>query len=192
MMRTAQEFLDSFSTNLDRHLGARYNKQRWLDFNNTDFQEVNFILVGLMANGKLEGEGNARWAKAYLLAPSIRVIYELSLLSIVKSNLNISLPNPSVSKQHKENVTFVQNLFKDQLFWNYLSSGKILFDTFQEAKATINNTDFGASVDYAQLASHKSVKDFDIDTIIRLFNEAVLFAILCQQFVLFQRSNTGA
>lgn len=49
------------------------------------------------------------------------------------------------------------------------------------------NTDFGESVEYSSLGSHKSMKDYDIDTIMRLSNDAVLFAMLCQQYVQFKK-----
>lgn len=50
----------------------------------------------------------------------------------------------------------------------------------------VTGTDFGSSVDLSQLTSHKSVKDLNIDTIVRLFEEAVLFAVLCQQYVMYK------
>lgn len=67
MKRTSQKLLNITATNLDRYLGYRYNKPQWIDLNNETFQPVNFLLTGLAANGKLEGEGSSRWAKAYLL-----------------------------------------------------------------------------------------------------------------------------
>lgn len=62
-----------------------------------------------------------------------------------------------------------------------------LYSTFQEAHNVIENTDFGESVEYSSLGSHKSMKDYDIDTIMRLSNDAVLFAMLCQQYVQFKK-----
>lgn len=190
--RTRQELLGNVATNRDRHPGARYNNQSWLDINNPDFLDVNFLLVGLAANGKLDGEGYQRWAKAYLLAPAIRVIYELSLLSIVKADIGVVLPQCNVSKEHKKNVNVIHELFKtDPHFLQFLSEGRIVFDTFSEAQSVIMHRDFGASVDDANLASHKSAKDYSIQTVIDLFDDAVLFAVLCQQYTLFKKSDRG-
>lgn len=186
MKRTSQKLLNIAATNLDRYLGYRYNKPQWIDLNNETFQPVNFLLTGLAANGKLEGEGSSRWAKAYLLAPAVRVIYELSMQALADSGVDVSLPHP-VSKKHKENVDHVHDLFKNDMhFLAYLAEGRILFDSFQEARSMVTGTDFGSSVDLSQLTSHKSVKDLNIDTIVRLFEEAVLFAVLCQQYVMYK------
>lgn len=128
-----------------------------------------------------------RWAKAFLIAPAIRVIFELSLLALDKSCNEIHLPNIGVSAKHKENVSYVHSLFKNNKFQDYLQAGRIVFDTYQEAHNVIENTDFGESVEYSSLGSHKSMKDYDIDTIMRLSNDAVLFAMLCQQYVQFKK-----
>lgn len=187
MKRTSQRLLNITATNMDRYLGYRYNKQQWRDLNNETFQPINFLLTGLAANGKLEGEGASRWAKAYLLAPAVRVIYELSLQALANSDVGVSLPH-NVSGNHKENVDYVHDLFKrDMHFLTYLAEGEILFDSFQEAKSIIANTDFGRSVNLSQLTSHKSIKNLDIYTIVKLFDEAVLFAVLCQQYVMYKR-----
>lgn len=82
----------------------------------------------------------------------------------------------------------MHDLFKrDMHFLTYLAEGEILFDSFQEAKSIIANTDFGRSVNLSQLTSHKSIKNLDIYTIVKLFDEAVLFAVLCQQYVMYKR-----
>ena len=60
MKRTSQRLLNITATNMDRYLGYRYNKQQWRDLNNETFQPINFLLTGLAANGKLEGEGDIR------------------------------------------------------------------------------------------------------------------------------------
>ena len=187
--RLNHDFANRFATNRDRHLGAKYNRPEWMT-EEVEFEEVNFLLSALNAYGVLEDDSIKRWAKAFLIAPAVRVIYELSLLSLDKSCVEVVLPNSSVSVQHKKNVSYVHELFKDHNFQRYLSDGRIIFDTFQEAHSVIGKTDFGESVDYSELASHKTMKDLDIDTILRLSNEAVLFAMLCQQYVQFKKQNT--
>lgn len=190
MKRTSRDTLRRHVTNLDRYLGSRYNDSRWLTEDNENFIPVNLLLAGLRENGKLSGEEYKRWTKAYLLAPSVRVIYELSLQGLVKSDNGITLPNPSVSKEHKSNVEHVHGLFKDNSFFTYLGGGNIVFGSYQEARSVIGTTDFGSSVTQSQLLSHKSVKNFEIDTIVKMFNEAVLFAVLCQQYVAFKNMPT--
>ena len=189
MKRTSRDTLRQHVTNLDRYLGSRYNDSRWLTEDNENFIPVNLLLAGLRENGKLSGEEHKRWAKAYLLAPSVRVIYELSLQGI-KSSMDIQLPNPSVSKDHKRNVEHVHGLFKAKPFSTYLDDGHIVFDSYLEAWSVIESTDFGSSVNQSQLLSHKSAKSFEIDTIVKMFNEAVLFAVLCQQYVVFKNMPT--
>lgn len=108
-------------------------------------------------------------------------------LALDKSCNEIHLPNTGVSAKHKENVSYVHSLFKNNKFQDYLQAGRIVFDTYQEAHNVIENTDFGESVEYSSLGSHKSMKDYDIDTIMRLSNDAVLFAMLCQQYVQFKK-----
>lgn len=185
---TLHELLKAVATNRDRHLGYRFYKMDWIDTNNPDFVDVNFMLAGLAQYGKLGGDAGQRWMKAYLLAPSVRVIYELSLLSIVKADIGVVLPQVNVSKEHKKNVEHVHDLFKtDPHFYQYLSEHKIVFDTFTEAQSVIKSKKFGASVDDANLASHKSAKHYSIDDIFDLFDNAVLFALLCQQYVLFKK-----
>lgn len=152
-----------------------------------EFEDTNFMLSALNAYGVLEDDSTKRWAKAFLIAPAIRVIFELSLLALDKSCDEIHLPNIGVSAKHKENVSYVHRLFKNNKFQDYLQAGRIVFDTYQEAHSVIENTDFGESVEYSSLGSHKSMKDYDIDTIMRLSNDAVLFAMLCQQYVQFKK-----
>lgn len=189
MMRTAADFLATFSTSTALHLGARYNKERWINFNDDNFESVNLILVGLGAYGVLEGSEGHRWAKAYLMAPVIRVIYELSLQALNNSHLDdFDLPCQNVSSNHKDNVDYAVSKMlstNTNRFETYLSNSHILFETYNEAHSVINSIDFGASVTDAQLLSHKSAKDYPIDTIMRLFDEAVLFALLSEQYVVF-------
>lgn len=184
--RLNHDFASKFATNRDRHLGAMYNNPEWMT-DAPEFEDTNFMLSALNAYGVLEDDSTKRWAKAFLIAPAIRVIFELSLLALDKSCNEIHLPNIGVSAKHKENVSYVHRLFKNNKFQDYLQAGRIVFDTYQEAHSVIENTDFGESVEYSSLGSHKSMKDYDIDTIMRLSNDAVLFAMLCQQYVQFKK-----
>lgn len=188
--RLNHDFASKFATNRDRHLGARYNNPEWM-IDAPEFEDTNLMLAALNAYGVLKGDEIERLAKAYLIAPAIRVIYELSLLALVKSGIEITdTETPiEVSRKHKEHVSHVHSLFKDGKFQNYLQAGRIIFDTFNEAQSVIEHTDFGESVEYSSLMSHKSMKDCDIDTIIRLSNDAVLFAMLCQQYVQFKKQS---
>lgn len=190
--RTMSQFANTYGRNLDRRLGARYNNQDYLDLNDINFQEIHMLLAGLSSNGELTGDSGNRWSKAYLLAPAIRVFFELSLLSVQRSQTpGINLPKPSVSKDHSDNVGYMQKLFReDNAFKQYLSQSNILFDTWNDANSVINTTDFESAVTAAQLSSHKSVKDMEIFTVVKLFNEAVLFAILCEQYLGYKKTQT--
>jgi hypothetical protein len=189
MLRTSQDFFRSFSADSARHLGARYNKEEWINFEDQNFESVNLILVGLGAYGILDGDEGHRLSKAYLLAPVVRVLYELSLQALNNSGLpDFLLPNSSVSKEHKKNVGYVTSLLRDQNFENYLSERHILFETYNEVHSVLNATDFAQSVDNAQLLSHKSAKDYPIDTVMRLFEEAVLFSVLSERYAIFKKN----
>ena len=103
---------------------------------------------------------------------------------------NARLRTQSATSSHvgcTDSCIYVHSLFKNDKFQNYLQAGRIVFDTYQEAHNVIENTDFGESVEYSSLGSHKSMKDYDIDTIMGLSNDAVLFAMLCQQYVQFKK-----
>ena len=78
----------------------------------------------------------------------------------------------------------VHNLFDgDCNFKNYLSEKGVLFSTFNEASDVLRDTDFEASAQSAHSTSHKSVKNIEIDTLIKLYNEAVLFALLTEHYI---------
>lgn len=175
-------------------LGGRYNFPTNIDYDNPDNEHLNFLLTALADFGQLKGVYSDRMEKAYLLAPAIRVFYELALLMISKAKLNgINLPNSDVSKELKENVNYMHEEFKnDKHFLTYLSNSRTLFDTYQEANSVINGTNFAQSASNSNLSSHKGSKDYDLDVIIHLFNDGVLFALLSEQYVKYRHRKHGS
>lgn len=188
---TARKFVNQHSTKLNLQLGGRYNEYKNIDFDNEDATALNLLLSALMEYGKLPGDYRARFLKAYLLAPGIRVLYELALLVISKAGFDdITLPSPNVSINMEENVSYVHDLFKnDKKFIKFLYDSCHLFDTYHEANSVIRDADFGRSVDQSNLPSHKTIKDLDVDTIVHLFNDGVLFALVSEQYVLYKNQN---
>lgn len=186
--KTAKQFVNQHTTRLNKHLGGRYDKYVNIDFNNPHAVDLNFLLSALIKYGDLPGDYGARQLKAYLLAPAIRVFYELALLMISRAGLSdITLPSPNVSVNLEENINYIHDKFRnDDDFANYLSSSCTLFDTYHEARDIIDETNFAQSATMSHLSSHKSAKDYDMDTLIRLFNDGVLFALLSEQYVRFR------
>lgn len=166
-------------------LGGRYNFPKNIDYGNPDNEDLNFLLTALADFGQLKGAYSERMEKAYLLAPAIRVFYELALLMISKAELNeINLPNSNVSVELEKNVNYMQEKFKsNKHFITSLSDSRTLFDTYQEASTVITGTDFAHYASRSNLSSHKGAKDYDLDEIIHLFNKGVLFALLSEQYV---------
>lgn len=192
--KAAEQFVNQNTARHNKHLGGRYNNSVNIDFNNPDAVDLNFLLIALIKYGDLPGDYGDRQLKQYLLAPAIRVFYELALLMISRAGFNdITLPNRNVSKDMEKNINYMHEIFKNSKdFINYSSSSCTLFDTYHEAKEIIDNTDFAQSATMSHLSSHKSAKDYDTDTLVRLFNEGVLFALLSEQYVRFRNSQNDS
>lgn len=187
--RTFQQRMHDLGICMERQLGSRYNRPEWIP-DDPNFMDLDFLLAGLMTNGELTGDESARKQKTYLLSPAIRSIYELALLGINESGVGVQLPQ-GISTHHTENVNFMQEKFKDNHFKQYLSEQNKLFTNFQDANSVINTANFGTRVSEAQLSAHKSARSLDIDQVKSAFNFAVLFALLCEHYVAFLRTNTA-
>lgn len=188
LRESKDEFLNNQIPKLDRNLGTRWMDSSLIDLSNENFKALNILLFGLEKFGQLAGGLRDRWLKAYILSPSVRSFYELALLGLtLELPTTVHLPY-SVSTKHKENVEFVHDLFKEASFNTAISNSNGLFSYYREAVAVINNANFGESVALSQLTAHKSMKDLDMDKLISLFNDAVLFALLTEQYVIFKKA----
>lgn len=124
-----------------------------------------------------------------ILCPAIRVFFELSL-----KGMKDSLPTQlkcldSLGKNHKRNVQAVAEMFtNDDKFINYLVSA-IPYDGYNQAKTVITARKFADSADESNLTSHSADQMLDTHHTESLFNDAVLFASLCQHYVHYVRGN---
>jgi hypothetical protein len=191
LSESRDEFLNNQIPKLDRNLGTLWMKSSLLDLSNENFKALNTLLFALEKFGQLTGGLKDRWLKAYILSPSVRSFYELALLGLSQELPNsVALPYP-VSTKHRENVDHVHSLFKENTFKTAVSQDNGVFTTYNEAVSIIDGTNFGESVSLSQLTAHKSMKDLDMDKLIALFNDAVLFALLTEQYVIFKKPGYG-
>ena len=181
-----KELLKRQVTKRDRVLGYKWLKPEYMTCDNPYFEEVDMFLLGLSEYGELKGDADKRLLKAYLLAPAIRSLFELSIQALQDEKC-AELPF-SVSTHHKENVGHVhEHCLNNNKFYEYLASNRLLFTTFAEAKAVIEGTDFAGMAARSNSTAHKSMKNIQMMDFIALFNDAVLFAILCEQYASFSK-----
>ena len=184
---------DDYLRNLDHKPGYRYlSHSEWFDYENENFNAVNALLEGLNKYGSLPRGTMGRRKKAFLLIPAARVIYELTLEAGVESKLPFKLKDGGVSANHKTNVSRLHELLKDNHFITYLSRKGIISDSFKEIRSLIETAKFADSVDATQLTSHKGLKHANIDRMMTLFDEAVLFAMLTEQLALYSSTSNSA
>lgn len=192
--REAKDFIRNLVTSSDRALGSQWLEAAGthIDFNNNNFASLNAMLIALEKFGNLAGEADDRHFKMWLLAPSVRVFFELSLRGLVDSNIpSFRLPNPSVSKELNKNVQYVHDLWKDNKeFFNWLDNHKAIFDSYSETKDTIDTTQFANIAKKSNLSSHSSMKIPDEADLRNMFNVAVLFSVLSEQYVLYENSKS--
>ena len=185
--------MDDYNQSLISRPGYRYlSHEDWFDYDNEHFTAVNTLLKGLHNYGKLPKDPKARMEKAFLLVPSVRVIYELTLQGGINSGLHFKLEKGSVSTNHKINVGRLHKLLKDDHFITYLSDKKIIENSFVETRSVITRTNFADSVERSETTSHKSMKYDNVDTMMTLFEEAALFALLTEQLVRYTNTQTSA
>lgn len=180
-------------SNLDHKPAYRYlSHSEWFDYENENFNAVNALLEGLNKYGSLPKKSMDRREKAFLLIPAARVIFELTLEAGVYSKLPFELENGGASANHKTNVNRLHELLKDDHFITYLSDKGIISDSFKEIRSLIKTAKFADSADATQLTSHKGLKHANIDRMMTLFDEAVLFAMLTEQLALYSSTSNSA
>ena len=154
-----------------------------------EFWLVNRMIYALTTFGQLVGDEEQRKLKMLILCPAIRVFFELSL-----KGMKDSLPTQlkcldSLGKNHKRNVQAVaEMLTNDDKFINYLVSA-IPYDGYNQAKTVITARKFADSADESNLTSHSADQMLGTHHTESLFNDAVLFASLCQHYVHYVRGN---
>lgn len=186
-----KEFLRKQVTKRDRILGYKWLQPQFAALDDSRFEEVNMLLLGLSEYGELTGDADKRLLKAYLLAPSIRSFFELSIQALQLENF-ITLRYP-VSTHHKENIGDVhEKHLKDNKFYQYLDDNGILFDSYTEAKYVIEGAKFAETADRSNGTAHKSMKNILMTDFTAWFNDAVLFAMLCEHYAKYRRQDRDA
>lgn len=167
------------------HLGSRYARAEYIEWDDSRFENLNMMLHALMSCGILPEKESERIDMAYLTAPAVRAIYEFALEG-VRGAPGVNLKHNRTSNKHDENVEYMEGLFNNKLFKKFISGENKIFETDEDANDVIRDTDFKKSVSMTQNMAHKSIKNWDVDTVVRLFNEATLFAVLCEKYVAFK------
>ena len=91
----------------------------------------------------------------------------------------------------KEDVQQVTDRLCDSEFIRYLSEQFPKLGGFHSAKSTITNCNFVRSATIVgNTASHGSYRNLSEDTLKSAFNDAVLFALLCQQYAVYKRGGS--
>ena len=152
-----------------------------------EFYLVNRLIQALWTFGELVGDLNKRELKMLILCPVIRVLFEQSLKGIKDSIPNTPKSFESLRKNLNQNVQVITDMFKqDNNFYNYLNKAG-LYEGYTQAKTLIEARRFAKSADESNLASHSADQMLDANHIESLFNDSVLFASLCQHYVLYSR-----
>lgn len=177
----AANFVPKKAMSYESHLGSRFFDTRLLRTSDNNFESVNIILFGLQQYGDLREEENDRLLKSFLLAPSIRVIFELSLLGLRESG--VKLYQAGVSDNHEKNVSSVISLFTHKQFIKAVCENSIVFDGFKQAENIIQTSDFPNTVVRSHLSSHSGGRAMNVEEIKQMFDIAVLFAELSQFYI---------
>lgn len=164
-------------------MGSKYNNPDWLLLDNSDNEWINSILVGLNDYGELTDNLDNRWIKASLLAPAIRVLFESSIKMLMDTNTIDDFPSKNPSVNLEENVNHAHDKFKSQpKFFTQLGEHGIIDNSFTAINAVVNSTTFGPDAKKSNLSSHSGTRHLDIDEVVNLFNSAVLFSLLSEQY----------
>ncbi|EIT89087.1 hypothetical protein A200_00060 [Parascardovia denticolens IPLA 20019] len=187
LYRGRKAFLHRQITKRDHILGYKWLQPAYVDLDNKAFAEANMLILALSEFGQLKGGEDQRLLKAYLLSPALRSFFELTLEAFA-SEMAADLPY-AVASHHKENVDSIcKDYLKNKKFYQYLGENDILFSTYTEAKSIIDRTDFAMTADWSNNTAHKSLKNTSINQLSDWFNDAVLFTILCEQYVRFTKN----
>lgn len=177
------KFKSSLTTNPQKHLGSKYNNPTWLLLDNSHNEVINTILAGLNDYGQLTDNLDNRWIKASLLAPAIRVLFESSIKMLMDTKTIHGFPCSNPSSNLGDNVFHAHNAFKgNSQFITSLGQYGIINTSYTAVNAVIQTATFKADAIKSNLSSHSAAQHLDIDEITHLFNSAVLFSLLSEQY----------
>lgn len=182
-------------------LGGMWNFRGYM-LEDPQFDSLNLMLSGLADCGRVTTNRNTCLRRIAVLAPSCRVFFELAC-SIVEQQPSFEKRVESIRKTSeaairkgsgtpslKERVSTVQHLLRENHFVTFLSQHEVIDGSYKSCKKILDNTDFDKTADMANDMSHKDIANIQIETIKKMFNEAVLFAYICEYLVTYLTTDT--
>lgn len=158
------------------------------------FNNLNLVLSALAVFGAINIEQKKRYKKIALLAPSARLIFELSLRTLKESGVVDHLlgKNWHTNDDYKNHVGKIyEEAFNTSEFKRYLSDNNIIADSYKNCTNTISNIDMAAMAGKSVQMAHTGRGTFTQDEIKETFNNAVLFAYLCENYIAFRNREDG-
>ena len=170
-------------------LGSQWNKDSYM-LKKPRFNELNIVLSALATFGQLNIERNKRLKKMAILAPSARLIFELSLRTIKEAAAVDDLLGTGwrTNDDYTEHVGKIYRKFNEGAFKQYLSEHHIISDSFKECTGIMSNIDMEAMAGRAVQMAHTGRYGFTSDQIKETFHNAVLFAYLCEHYIAYRES----
>lgn len=147
------------------------------------FASLNTMLSGLDYLGSLTVGRQERIKKTAILSPSCRVFFALSVDLIVESRVF----DPTVPDRKKNSLAHkverIGTFFaKDDHFAEYLSTHSSISSHYGGCQKAIA-TNFFESANRSNDLSHRGKESFTIEDVKKMFNDAVLFAYLCEHYI---------
>jgi len=174
------------------HVGNKFAHLELRIDDSNNFMDANALVLGILKHGDLPQRGScSRQTKLYVLAPALRPIFELTMAGLRASNIEGLQLEQQGRSRLKEDVQQVTDRLCDSEFIRYLSEQFPKLGGFHSAKSTITNCNFVRSATIVgNTASHGSYRNLSEDTLKSAFNDAVLFALLCQQYAVYKRGGS--
>lgn len=147
------------------------------------FTSLNTMLSGLDYLGSLVVGRQERIKKTAILSPSCRVFFALSVDLIAESGV-FDPADPSKKRNSlADKVGRIGAFFaKDDHFAEYLSTHSSISSHYGGCQKAIA-TNFFESADRSNDLSHRGKEAFTIEDVKKMFNDAVLFAYLCEHYI---------
>lgn len=188
--------VDSPLRRVENHIGAKWNNSVSNMIVEDRFEQINVLLMAYEKYGKLTGDQTDRIQKLSLCCPSIRVLFELGI-RVVMDNAglltNIDMKGwTSSSTSHGDHVRVIlQAIRQDKTFLTYLSSHGVFGLGFKKLQTILRPEAVVASVDKSEDTAHTSNMNMSRDDLMPMFNDAVLFAYLCEQYIVYKEKKSS-
>lgn len=172
----------------DNVLGGQWNIGAYMQKLSL-FNDLNMLLSALAVFGEINIERTRRYKKIALLAPSARLIFEFSLRALKESGVADQLleENWHTNDNYKEHVEIIyKKAFNTGEFIQYLSEHGIIANSYKNCRNIISNIDMPEMAGKSVQMAHTGRGTFTQDEIKATFNNAVLFAYLCEHYIVYR------